>query len=168
MFRTDLWIACLCAILLPHGRAAQAATAWHDGRFQVNVPNIVGRSDIVLQRPNLRPEDAMPLGNGRLGIAIWSENGLTIQLNRADTLPRRLSPGQIVFPGLRPLTAARDYAGKLDLYNGEFTEHGAGMRATVFIEPDLDVVVVGVKGANAQSPQTVEARLWSPRHPHLT
>jgi hypothetical protein len=127
----------------------------------------VGRSDIILQRPNVRPEDAMPLGNGRLGIAIWAAGGLTIQLNRADTLPGRLSPGQIVLPGLSTLTSARDYAGRLDLYNGEFTERGNGMTATVYIDPDLDVVVVDVKGANTKKPQIVEARLWPPRHPRV-
>ena len=165
MFRKYSRVASLCALLPAAGFAAEPTTAWHDGRFQVNVPNVVGRSDIVLQRPNMRPEDAMPLGNGRLGIAIWSANGLTIQLNRADTLPHRLSPGQIVFPGLSTLTAARDYSGRLDLYNGEFSERGAGMTAKVYIEPDLDVVIVEVKGARARTTQTVEARLWPPRHP---
>jgi hypothetical protein len=33
----------------------------------------------------------MPLGNGRLDVAVWSGDGFTAQLNRADTLPDRLS-----------------------------------------------------------------------------
>jgi alpha-L-fucosidase 2 len=164
VLRISSQIACLCALLPVAGRPAESTTAWHDGQFNVDVPSVVGRSDIILQRPNARPEDAMPLGNGRLGIAIWAADGMTIQLNRADTLPGRLSPGQIVVPGLSRLTSARDYAGRVDLYNGEFTESGNGMSATVSIDPDLDVVVVDVKGTNAKNPQTVEARLWSPRH----
>ncbi len=165
MFRTCSRIVCICTFLALAGFAAEPTTAWRDGRFQVNVPALVGRSDIILQRPNIRPEEAMPLGNGRLGIAIWAAGGLTIQLNRADTLPGRLSPGQITIPGLSRLTSARDYAGRVDLYNGEFTERGNGMTATVYIEPDDDVVVVDVKGVNARDTQTVEARLWPPRHP---
>ena len=35
----------------------------------------------------------MPLGNGRFGAAIWSTNRLTVQLNRADTLPDRWASG---------------------------------------------------------------------------
>jgi len=50
------------------------------------------RSDIVLERPNRDASQAMPLGNGRLGVAVWAAEGLTAQLNRADTLPDRLSP----------------------------------------------------------------------------
>ncbi len=165
MLRTSARIACLCAFLPLASRSAESTTAWRDGQFRVNVPSIVGRSDIILQRPNTRPEDAMPLGNGRLGIAIWAANGLTIQLNRADTLPGRLSPAQIVLPGLSSLASARDYSGKVDLYNGEFIESGNGMTATVYIDPDIDVVVVDVKGANPRNAQTVEARLWQPRHP---
>ena len=80
--------------------------------------SVVGRSDIVLERPNLLAREAMPLGNGRLGVAVWGEEGFTAQLNRADTLPNRLSPGQVVLPGLKTLVAAADYAGRVDLYNG--------------------------------------------------
>ncbi len=107
----------------------------------------------------------MPLGNGRLGIAIWAQDGLTIQLNRADTLPGRLSPGQVVVPGLAKLTAGADYAGKVDLFNGEFRERGNGMSATIYVQPDLDVVIVEVAGADPAVTQTAEVRLWTPRHP---
>ena len=105
---------------------------------------VVGRSDIVLERANTKPEEAMPLGNGRVGLAIWAAEGMTIQLNRSDTLPRRLSPGQVVFPALDGLVKASDYAGRVDLYNGEFRESGAGMKASVWLEQERDVVVACV------------------------
>jgi alpha-L-fucosidase 2 len=72
----------------------------------------------------------MPLGNGRLGAAEWSEDGYTAQLNREDTWPFRLSPGQVVIPGLKKLSCASDYSARLDLYNAEFVEHGSAMTAT--------------------------------------
>src|SRR5260370_26256333 len=75
-------------------------------------------------------EESMPLGNGRLGVGVWSQDGYTAQINRQDTLPKRLSPGQIVLPGLNKLASAADYHGRLDLYNGEFVESGGGVRAT--------------------------------------
>src|ERR1700722_11455920 len=93
-----------------------SSTAWHDGRFHIDVPGVLHRSDIFLGRPNTDVSEAMPLGNVRLGGAVGAADGLTAQLNRADTLPDRLSPGQVVIPGLSALTAAGDYSGRLDLY----------------------------------------------------
>ena len=147
--------------------SAPVSTAWHDNHFNVNVRGVVSRSDIVLKHPNVRPDEAMPLGNGRLGLAVWSQDGLTLQLNRADTLPDRLSPGQVVLPGLKRLVAARDYAGRLDLYHGEFRESGAGMHATVYVQPNTDVAVIEVRGANPQVRQSVLLHLWQPRRPKV-
>jgi len=110
----------------------------------------------------------MPLGNGRLGVALWSENGLTLQLNRGDTLPRRLSPGQLNIPGLANLTGAKDYSGRLDLYDGAFVEKGGGMTATVYVQPSSDVLVVEISGADPSQPQTVRLGLWPPRTPQAT
>jgi len=129
---------------------------------------VVGRSDVVLKRPNLQADHAMPLGNGRLGLAVWSENGLTVQLNRADTWPGRLSPGQLVLPGLRRLVEAPDYAGRLDLYHGEFSERGGGMHATVYVQPDTDAAVIEVRGADPDKQQSVLLKLWQPRQPAAT
>jgi lysophospholipase L1-like esterase len=150
------------------GISAQTAapgltTAWHNGRFQVDVAAVLGRSSIVLGQPNVKPDQAMPLGNGRLGVAVWSANGLTAQLNRADTLPYRLSPGQVVIPGLSSLTQAKDYAGRLNLYDGEFQEHGGGMAATAYVQPGTDTLVIDVTGAKADEPQTAQLKLWTPR-----
>ena len=119
-------------------------TAWHDGRFAVDVPGVVGRSDVVLGQPNSAPAQAMPLGNGNLGAAVWAADGLTAQLNRADTLPDRLSPGQVVVPGLSALTQAADYHGRLDVYDGKFVQSGGGMTATTYVRSDKDELVIEV------------------------
>ncbi|GAB3792631.1 glycosyl hydrolase family 95 catalytic domain-containing protein [Dyella agri] len=145
--------------------AADITTAWHDQRFNADVSGVVGRSDIVLGHANLRADEAMPLGNGRLGLAAWSQDGLTLQLNRADTLPGRLSPGQVLLPGLKRLVDAPDYAGRLDLHDGEFRESGAGMQATVYVQPDTDVAVIDVHGADPDARQSVLLQLWQPRQP---
>src|ERR1700694_6016162 len=116
--------ATLAAMLVAAGASAQhdsaKTTAWRAGRFHVDTAGVVGRSDIVLGRAYTEAKEAMPLGNGSLGVAVWSEQGFTAQLNRGDTLPDRLSGGQVVIPGLSSLTGAADYAGRLDLYKGEF------------------------------------------------
>jgi alpha-L-fucosidase 2 len=140
-------------------------TAWQHGHFHVDTAGVIHRSDIVLERPNRDASQAMPLGNGRLGVAVWSAEGLTAQLNRADTLPDRLSPGQVVIPGLSVLTDSADYSGRLDLYDGEMREQGGGMKATIWVEAATDTLVIDVTGADPDKPQSVQLRLWSPRAP---
>jgi alpha-L-fucosidase 2 len=148
--------------------ASENTSAWRDGRFHVDAAGVVDRSDIVLGRANTQPEEAMPLGNGSLGVAVWSANGFTAQLNRADTLPDRLSPGQVVIPGLSSLTSAEDYAGRLDLYNGEFREQGGGMTATAYVQPQTDALVIDVTGAVPGEMQTALLKLWPPRKPRAS
>jgi alpha-L-fucosidase 2 len=162
----SLWDhACAQGPLAGHA-VSSPATEWRDGRFHADVAGVVGRSDIVLGRANFEAGEALPLGNGRLGVAVWAADGLTAQLNRADTLPERLSPGQVVIPGLAAMTQAKDFAGRLDLYNGEVQEQGGGMHAAVYVQPGTDTLVIDVTGADAEVQQTVKLRLWTPRTPH--
>lgn len=142
-----------------------SATAQKRHHVAVETAGLVGRSDIVLERANRAPREAMPLGNGRLGAAVWSADGLTVQLNRSDTLPGRYSPGQVVVPDLERLAGASDYQGRLDLYSGVFAESGNGMRATVYVAPHQDVVVVDVHGSDPGVEQTALLHLWKPRKP---
>jgi alpha-L-fucosidase 2 len=162
----------LCSTLFATSAAQtaipNATTAWKNGGFHVDAAGVISRSDIVLGRPNQEAGQAMPLGNGRLGVAVWSEEGLTAQLNRADTLPDRLSPGQVVVPGLAALTQAKNYSGRLDLYNGEFQERGGGMTATAYVQPHTDVLIVDVTGAIPAGTQTAQLKLWKPRAPQAT
>ncbi len=161
-----VWIALLSSLAaFPQSTSSAPTTAWQNGRFHIDTAGVIHRSDIVLGRANTDASQAMPLGNGRLGVAVWSAEGLTAQLNRADTLPDRLSPGQVVIPGLSTLTGAADYSGSLDLYDGEMREQGCGMTATTYVEPSTDTLVVDITGANPNQPQTAQLRLWAPRTP---
>jgi alpha-L-fucosidase 2 len=153
-----------------HPVAAQngATSAAHSRTFyQIDRRGVVEHSDIILQKPNDSPQSAMPLGNGRLGIAVWAQDGFTAQLNRGDTLPLRLSPGQVVLPGLKKLTSAPDYAGRMDLYDGEFRQSGGGMTATTYVATSLDVMFVDVTGADPNTVQVAELHLWPPREPQV-
>jgi hypothetical protein len=145
--------------------AIQTTTTSRHPVFHVDVGGVISRSDVVLGRPNFASSEAMPLGNGRVGVALWSADGLTAQLNRNDTLPDRLSPGQVVIPGLYALTRAEDYAGRVDLYRGEFREQGGRMSVKAFVQPDTDTLVFDVTGANPNQPQTAVLKLWAPRSP---
>lgn len=166
-------IVSILSLALWHSACAEIApsngtTAWHNGKFHVDVAGVIGRSDIVLGRANVDASEALPLGNGRLGVAVWATDGLTAQLNRADTLPERLSPGQVVVPGLAAMTQAKDFSGRLNLYNGEIQERGNGMCATVYVQPGTDTLVIDVTGANPAVRQTAKLKLWEPRIPHVS
>lgn len=149
------------------GQTNEATTAWQQGSFHVDRKGVIGRSDVILQKPSESPQSAMPLGNGRLGLGVWSQDGFTAQLNRSDTFPLRLSPGWVVVPGLKKLTQASDYAGRLNLYDGEFQEQGGGMTATTYVDELLDVMAIDVTGADPKIEQTAELKLWKPRQPQV-
>src|SRR5271156_5355891 len=153
---------------LAQGAERVSTTAWQAGHFAVDAAGLLGRSDIVLGQPNTKPAEAMPMGNGRLGIAVWAADGFTAQLNRADTLPHRDSPGQIVIPGLAALTSAKDFSGRLDLYNGSLVGHRAGITRTAYVQTATDTLVVDVTGADPEVQQTATLRLWEPRKPKAT
>ena len=165
----------ICLVLFCHGlarpglaqspRPALTKASQHP-EFQVDVPGVISRSDVILRKPNQASSEAMPLGNGRLGVAVWSADGLTAQLNRNDTLPDRLSSGQLVIPGLAALTHASDYSGWLDLYRGEFHEQGGGMAATAFVEPNTDALVVDVTGASPNQRQIAPSSSGPRATPH--
>jgi alpha-L-fucosidase 2 len=155
---------CLFGPLTAHGADGSPAptTAWSDGKFQVDVENVVQHSNIVLGQPNVGPTNAMPLGNGNLGTAVWvdSSGNLTAQLNRADTLPGRLSPGWVVFP-LKTLTQATDYKGILNLYDGELVQSGGGITAITYVDANQDRLVFDITGANPRIAQSVHLTLWA-------
>jgi alpha-L-fucosidase 2 len=163
-----LAIASVPSNVLAQGGERPPTTAWKAGHFFVDAAGMLGRSDIVLGEPNAKPAEAMPMGNGRLGIAVWAADGFTAQLNRADTLPHRDSPGQLVIPGLAALTSAKDFNGRLDLYNGSLVEHGGGMSLMAYVQVATDTFVVDVTGADPNLSQTATLRLWEPRQPNAT
>ncbi|MFB7668689.1 ricin-type beta-trefoil lectin domain protein [Kitasatospora sp. NPDC056138] len=145
--------------------AATTTTAWSNGAFAVDTPDLVREADIVLGSPNTAATQSMPLGNGTLGAAVWAANGFTAQLNRADTLPGRKSPGWLQIPGLSRITGATDFTATVDPYDGVLRESGGGMSATVYVRADKDELVVDVTGADPNTAQSATVNLWSGRTP---
>ncbi|MEE4542631.1 hypothetical protein V2S66_11715 [Streptomyces sp. V4-01] len=149
----------------PPAAAATPTTAWQGGGFHVDTPDVIRRSDIVLGKANTAAAQSLPLGNGSLGVAAWGAGGFTAQLNRADTLPGRKSPGQVQIPGLATLTGASDFKGALDVYTGVLTESGGGMTLKAWVSATKDELVVDVTGADPNSQQSATVGLWSGRSP---
>lgn len=144
-----------------------ATTSWRQGAIQANVPNLVRRSNIVLTAPAFEPWQAMPLGNGVAGAAVWAQDGLTAQLNRVDIFPGHKSQGQLVVPGLAPMSQAADYRGTLDIYDGVLYQSGGGMTARTYFDATADRFVVEVTGVDPDSTLTADLKLWAPRTPKV-
>lgn len=151
--------------MVPAQAAPGDTTAWNPTThtFDVDVPNVVRESNIVMSQPNVDSMSALPLGNGSLAGAAWASQGFTVQLNRSDTLPSRLSPGQLHLPGLTALSTAPDFSATLDLYTGVITETGAGITLKSWIETERDVLVVDVSGLEPGSAQSAVLDLQSGR-----
>ena len=143
-----LLACCASRTLAAQATGPAVSTAWKAGHFVVDTAGLVGRSDIVLSAPNRLPSEAIPLGNGRLGVAVWAADGFTAQLNRGDTLPHRDSPGQLIIPGLAALTAAQDFTGRLDLFNGSLLQQGGGLTLRAYVQISTDTLVIDVTGAD--------------------
>jgi hypothetical protein len=143
----------------------QATTAWRDGALQTDPAGLVSRSDLVQEGPAWRAYQAMPLGNGVLGAAVWAEKGYSAQLNRVDTFPELKSAGRLVVPGLDPLMRASDYTGRLALYDGQLVQRGGGMSARSYVRADADQFVLEVSGADPGRTQTADLKLWAGRTP---
>ena len=162
-------LAAPLAVISQSGSRAEAAasltTAWQNGAFSVNTAGVVSRSDVVLGEPNTADSQSLPLGNGSLGVAAWAAGGFTAQLNRSDTMPYRLSPGQLNIPGLTTMTTASNFSGYLDLYNGVLHESGGGVTMNAWVPEGKDELVVDVTGANPSTQQTATLSLWSGRSP---
>jgi len=150
---------------VPRALAATTTTAWQNGAFSVSTAGVVSRSDIVLGQPNRADSQSLPLGNGSLGVAAWAANGFTAQLNRNDTMPYRLSPGQVEIPGLSAMTSASNFSGTLDLYNGVLNESGGGMTLQAWVPAGKDELIVNVTGASPSAQETADLYLWSGRTP---
>ena len=149
----------------PLASGTAITTAWRNGAFAESTGGVVSRSDVVLSRPNTAASQFMPLGNGMLGVAAWAADGFTAQLNRSDTLPYRVSPGQVEIPGLAALTSAANFTGTLDLYNGVLNESGGGMTLRTWVPANKSELVVDVTGAKPGVRQTARLSLWSGRTP---
>ncbi|WP_426513238.1 ricin-type beta-trefoil lectin domain protein [Dactylosporangium sp. McL0621] len=145
--------------------AAAVTTAWQNEGFSTDVGGIVSRANVVIGRPNTAATQFLPLGNGSLGVATWAANGFSAQLNRSDTMPYRLSPGQVTIGGLSAMTSASNFVGYLDLYNGVLHESGGGMTLQAWVPAGKDELIVDVTGANPGNRISANLNLWGGRSP---
>ena len=78
-------VACVAVV----AAASQASTeARPPSREEGALAALIARADLHYTTPALRPEEGMPLGNGRTGTLVWTTpSALRFQINRVDVYP---------------------------------------------------------------------------------
>lgn len=118
-----------------------------DSLIQIDPQKLISRADLNFDTPASRPEEGMPIGNGRTGSLIWTTpSALKLQINRVDahamdsttvSFPRAgsdygsvcgyidinvVDAGEDVFTG-------RHFHQHLSLYDALMTAQGNGLTA---------------------------------------
>jgi hypothetical protein len=130
--------------------------------MEVDYPHLVARADLDYETPVMRPEEGMPVGNGRMGSLVWTEpTKLRFQINRVDVFAvgcdtrsfPRFSTDYASGCGYADLNLA-DFGGAvfdrpgfrqhLSVYDGLMTAQGNGITTRVMACPERDVIAVEI------------------------
>ena len=135
--------------------AADPTTAWSTGQFNVDVPNVVRRSNIVLGQAPAQGTQSMPLGNGTFGAAVWAAERLHRPVQPLGHLPRPPLARPAEHPGPRGDDRRRRTTTPASTSTTRsFTQSGGGMTATTYVRADKDELVVDVTGVDPTVTQT--------------
>jgi len=160
-------IAALCL-----GPGAFAA----DSLIQVDRRSQVSRADLDYRAPASRPEEGMPVGNGRMGSLIWTTpSALHLQINRVDvhamddssfSFPRADSDyGSVCgYVDLNLVEAGDDiftgapFRQRLSLYDALMTAQGKGLSARALAWPSGDVMAIEIDDRR-EHPEAIDIEL---------
>ena len=133
-----------------------------DSLIQVDRLAQVSRADLDYDAPASRPEEGMPVGNGRMGSLIWTTpSSLRMQINRVDvhamddtsfSFPRADSDyGSVCgYVDIQVADAGEDvFTGSqfhqhLSLYDALMTARGKGLTARALAWPTGDVMAIEI------------------------
>lgn len=67
-------------------RASAGGEAFNpsSGTLNVNYAGYLSKEDVVYASPVTIPVEGLMVGNGRIGMMMWSQNGLTMQISGVD------------------------------------------------------------------------------------
>lgn len=149
-----------------------------DTLIQVDRRAQVARADLDYSAPAVRPEEGMPVGNGRVGSLLWTTPGaLRMQINRVDV--HAMDDSSFSFPradadygygcgyvDINLVSAGADvFAGAsfhqhLSLYDGLMTAQGNGIRLRALAWPNGDVMAIEVDDQRVRpEPINVDLRM---------
>lgn len=139
-------------------------------------------ADIALDKPVSRPNEGLPIGNGRMGTLVWtSPDALHFQINRVDVFAANKS-------AVGPHSGPTDYCGgcarvtiriggaafrsgsdfhqHLSLYDARCTVVGEGVTASCWVSAEEDVLVVTLTDGREQ-PEVLQVTLEMWREPEV-
>jgi hypothetical protein len=120
---------------------------------------IIGRADLVYDKPAPRSEEGIPIGNGRMGTLVWTiPRQIRMQINRADVYANNSATnsfferhndycGGCAYFDLDlgvPAFPDSGFRQQLSLYDGLLTMRGNGIGALIFAWPQRDVIAISV------------------------
>jgi hypothetical protein len=147
-----------------------------DSFVQVDRRAQVSRADLDFDTPASRPEEGMPVGNGRMGSLIWTTpTALKMQINRVDvhamddssfSFPRADSDyGSVCgYVDINLASAGEDvfvagtFRQHLSLYEALMTAKGRGLTARALAWPNGDVMAVEINDQR-QQPEAINIDL---------
>jgi len=156
--------------------AISRISAQPSGDAPIDLPRLVSRADIVLDRPVSRPEAGMPIGNGRMGSLVWTlPNALRLQINRVDvfgndrssnSFPQRYTDyaGGCAFVDIELVShgedvfSEKDTRQRLDCYQGILNLDGKGVKTRTFAWHERDVMAIEITDDRPE-PQVIRVNL---------
>ena len=128
---------------------------------------IIGRADLVYDKPAARSEEGIPVGNGRMGSLVWTTaRQVRLQINRADVYANGCATNSfferhndycggcayldLAFGGTEPFPES-GFPQRLSLYDGSLTIQGKGVTARAAGWPHRDVIAVAVDDRRGSS-----------------
>jgi alpha-L-fucosidase 2 len=139
------------------------------GALNVDYAAYFPKNDIVYNKPNTNPLYGLPVGNGRTGALVWSENGLTMQVSGVDLSQQSAYAGGLVSFNTNPAIDAGGgaFQQRLAPYDGELvTKYGSEASkdvrtVTILGAPNSEVIGIHVADARAGvTSATVDLSLW--------
>ncbi len=138
----------------------------------------IARADLDFRTPATRPEEGMPVGNGRMGSLVWTTpDAIRFQINRVDvhamdstsfSFPRADSDygygcGFVdigVSASGRDVFSGAEFNQHLSLYDALMTARGNGLTARVLAYPDRDVMAVEIDDRRSRpEPIAIDLRM---------
>ena len=145
------------------GPAASPSTV-----LDVDLAKLVSRANLTYDKPVSRPEEGMPVGNGRMGSLVWSTpSALHFQINRCDVHAMDGTTNSFPHPNWdyssgcgyvdielagfgADVFTGQAFRQQLNVYDGVMTARGAGVSVRVFAWNDRDMMAVEIDDQRAQ------------------
>lgn len=142
----------------------------------IDYKSLISKADLNYTQPVKRTEAGQPIGNGRMGSLIWTnQQAINLQINRVDYFnvnassttfdgtPRDYCGGvgfvDIDFQSNEALFTEPNFNQHLSCYDGTVETNGKGIQTNVFVWNEHDVMVLKVHDTRAfQTPSVVNLR----------